>query len=547
MPLRSSGFLPGALFLFDVFCHNGRMNADIQTVLNYHERTKHRPWRYAASPGYLDWATQPDPYRTYDGAKHIALPLPAETGGSAYARLFEGGEAPSALTKASVSQLLRFSMGLAAIKTDGHSQWALRCNASSGNLHPTEAYVLLPPMQEVSETANLYHYLPKTHTLERLQPCDASVFEGLPKGAFFVVLASIAWREAWKYGERAFRYVHLDAGHALRSMTVAAKMQGWHCRIVDACTSRLDAALGFDTYAYADALEHEHADMLMLVTPEICEIETVALPPLSGATAFPNRLSPAHRPWPVIEAVEQATSGAPTCSRVRAEEAGCTRGGNRNAAAVILGRRSARQMDPERSPMPRETFMQLLCSVRGSCDGFEPTAELILFVHRVEGLRSGLYLYNRNADQNDALRSVLDGRFGFETVGSGLYALEYGDFRAYAKAFSCAQDIASDGAFMAAMLVPTGRELRHCGAARYKSLYHECGAVGQQLYLEATSLGYDATGIGCFLDDEVHRFLGIENGSWQVLYHFTVGRAVPDTRVQTLQPYSAVCRVDEGG
>jgi hypothetical protein len=34
-----------------------------EIVVAYHERTKHHYHRFAASVGYMDWATQPDPFR----------------------------------------------------------------------------------------------------------------------------------------------------------------------------------------------------------------------------------------------------------------------------------------------------------------------------------------------------------------------------------------------------------------------------------------------------------------------------------------------------
>jgi hypothetical protein len=49
-----------------------------QVVVAYHERTKHHYHRYAASLGYLDWAKQPDPFRRYNGAQLVRLPLPEE-------------------------------------------------------------------------------------------------------------------------------------------------------------------------------------------------------------------------------------------------------------------------------------------------------------------------------------------------------------------------------------------------------------------------------------------------------------------------------------
>ena len=56
----------------------GLLDADAfpeEVVVAYHERTKHHFHRYAASPGYMDWATQPDPFRRYQGADLVRLPL----------------------------------------------------------------------------------------------------------------------------------------------------------------------------------------------------------------------------------------------------------------------------------------------------------------------------------------------------------------------------------------------------------------------------------------------------------------------------------------
>ena len=47
-----------------------------EIVAAYHERTKHHYHRFAASLGYMDWATQPDPFRRYHGASLVRLPLP---------------------------------------------------------------------------------------------------------------------------------------------------------------------------------------------------------------------------------------------------------------------------------------------------------------------------------------------------------------------------------------------------------------------------------------------------------------------------------------
>ncbi len=121
---------------------------------------------------------------------------------------------------------------------------------------------------------------------------------------------------------------------------------------------------------------------------------------------------------------------------------------------------------------------------------------------------------------------------------STLYALKYDNYKIAAKNISCNQDIASDGAFSLGMLSSFSDELLEHGAHRYKELYWECGAIGQQLYLEATSVGLSATGIGCFLDESFHNLLGLESNRFQTLYHFTIGRGLFDKRVLSKKPYA---------
>jgi hypothetical protein len=65
---------------------------------------------------------------------------------------------------------------------------------------------------------------------------------------------------------------------------------------------------------------------------------------------------------------------------------------------------------------------------------------------------------------------------------------------------------------------------------------------GQVLYLEAEAAQVRGTGIGCFFDDGVHEVLGIKNHGLQSLYHFTIGAALTDTRLQTLPPYAHLQR-----
>lgn len=239
-------------------------------VVAYHERTKHHYHRYAASLGYLDWAKQPDPFRRYEGAPVVSLPLPAEGRALPFWQLYVRGSVPSIpLSIDSVSLFLRYALSLTAWKEFEGSTWPLRANPSSGNLHPTEGFVLLPPVDKLLNRAGIYHYASKVHGLEFRAELDPSFSATLPEGSFFVGLSSVFWREAWKYGERAFRYCQHDVGHALDSLSFAAAALGWRVRLLD-CARRATLArlFGLDRDGGFVGAEREHPELLALVARE---------------------------------------------------------------------------------------------------------------------------------------------------------------------------------------------------------------------------------------------------------------------------------------
>jgi len=509
----------------------------VASAVAYHERTKHHPNRYAASLGYMDWATQPDPFRRYEGATLQRLPLVLDAPTPGYDLLFVPGALPAAaLDDTSLSALLQFSLGLAAWKSIGTDRWALRCNASSGNLHPTEAYLVLPP-QEGSRT-RVAHYAPKEHALELLAECDTGFWETLPEGSFLLLLNAVLWREAWKYGERAFRYCQLDAGHARRAVEVSAAMLGWEVTRLDADAATLACISGADRHERFVAGEEESADMALLITPRPVE----ALPDLDSLMdALPRdyagsakTLSPSHHPWEAITHVEAATREGGSGPSYRF--APSQRRSAMEAGEVVLRRRSAQAMDFGRTAITQAAFDTLMASVQPETPEQTPV-HFVLFIHDVEGLERGLYLMARNPGRLEALRSATRSDFLWSDCGGGLYLLEAGDFRNQARFISCSQDIAADSAFSLGMLCEFDDQLQTYGARRYRELFVECGAIGQQLYLEATALQLSATGIGCFLDDVLHRMLGLEGTRFQSLYHFTIGRAIVDMRLSTLPPY----------
>jgi nitroreductase len=163
---------------------------------------------------------------------------------------------------------------------------------------------------------------------------------------------------------------------------------------------------------------------------------------------------------------------------------------------------------------------------------------LFLFVHRVRDLRPGLYMFVRSPEALDLLKSAALREFVWKPVEDNfpLYLLAEGQYTKEATAVSCQQFIAGEGAFSLGMIAQFRIPVEEASYL-YRHLFWECGMIGQVLYLEAEAHGIRSTGIGCFFDDPVHEMLGLLDNEFQSLYHFTVGGAVDDPRLQTWPAY----------
>ena len=297
----------------------------LEAVMRYHERSKHHFNRFAPGPGGLDWANQPDPFRRYAGAALTRLPIlrPGEEPVSpAYESLYVRGAVPGApLTIRALSRLLEYALALSAWKQAGATRWALRANPSSGNLHPTEGYVLIGGIAELGASPGLFHYAPAEHGLERRADCPPELFarlmRGFPPQAFLVGLSSVYWREAWKDGERAFRYCQHDAGHAIGALRIAAATLRWSAAgLQDVADETIEALLGLDRAADFDGAERESAELAMALWPgeaaarPSSSLDGEAVKELKAQRWYgkANRLSPEDPVrWEVIDTVSEAS------------------------------------------------------------------------------------------------------------------------------------------------------------------------------------------------------------------------------------------------
>ena len=523
------------------------MNKEIEVVLNYHHRTKHTLARYAKGPESIDWEDQPDHFRHFSGCEIVSLPMP----GSELNVLFSDLDKPDAISSqilsvTSIGLLLELAFGLSAWKQYGPSRWSLRCNPSSGNLHPTEVYLISAELDGLK--AGVYHYVSHDHALEK----RCSVSDNLNEGTLLIGISSIHWREAWKYGERAFRYCQHDIGHALGALRYAAATLGWGIEIM-AETADADIAhlLGIDRLAEFKVFEQESPDLLCRIKVDnenkFCDIDDLLSAVDAGSWAGKaDSLKAYHMyKWPVIDEVALATYkprtlkddwqtiSAPILPTI------C----QQTASTVIRQRRSAQQFDGKMSAMAQAEFYRILSAVLPTAATFQSwpwqsRVHLFIFVHRVEGLEPGIYALPRNHEALKKLKAGSLDEFAWQLISDvlPLYQLHNGDCRQFAKTLSCHQPIASDSAFSLGMLAEFS-EAMNDAAWQYRRLFWETGLIGQVLYLEAEAAGYRGTGIGCYFDDSVHELLGFKDNKFQSLYHFTIGKPLEDSRIETLPAY----------
>ncbi|AAU90639.1 conserved hypothetical protein [Methylococcus capsulatus str. Bath] len=522
-------------------------DGDSRRIFAYHERTKHRLERYAAGPETLDWSAQPDPFRTFEGTDRIRLPLLADRLDTSYPDLHRPGAVPPrALTLDSVGLLLELSLALSAWKEYGPDRWSLRCNPSSGNLHPTEGYVVCQNLDGLDD--GIYHYLSRDHALECRARATPDTADGPSR--LLIGLSSIHWREAWKYGERAFRYCQLDTGHAIGALRYAAAALGWGLRRVEMADAGVTARLlGLDRASEFAGAEGEEAELLLEV---FIEPAPPLPPPVFGNLKWAGKANvldphPMYH-WPVIDEVADASRGSVQATPSPPETDYPPRADLPAvaAAAVIRQRRSAQRFD-RRFELVRNDFYALLDALLARpCAPWDvwdltPALHPVLFVHRVTGLAPGLYALPRSRDAETKLRAALRPDFAWTRPSDcprhlPLFLLAEGGCGPLARTVCCHQAIAADSAFALGMLAEF-EGILNAAPWRYRQLHWEAGLLGQALYLEAEARGLRGTGIGCYFDDAFHELLGLSGKAFQSLYHFTVGRPLDDPRITTEAPY----------
>ncbi len=205
----------------------------------FQEGTKYR--RGAMEGHSLDWANKPGVFHRFTDVESVKLPAPKERAGPSLwttmgLRRSRRNFTYDPMKREELSQLLWAAAGI----TGDASGLPLRTVPSAGGLYPIETYVAVNRVHGMEP--GIYHFFPPGNTLELLRKGDYS--KAVAHAALDQKMASTAavvfiWtavmeRAKWKYRQRAYRYVYLDAGHVGQNLALAAEGMGLGCCAIGA-------------------------------------------------------------------------------------------------------------------------------------------------------------------------------------------------------------------------------------------------------------------------------------------------------------------------
>ncbi len=217
----------------------------------FQRQTKHRRDRLVGR--HMDWNNRPGTYKDYPDRPMVSLPEPIRPVASLdellrrrrSVRRFSG--APISLEE--LSYLLWACDGI----TRREKGYEFRTAPSAGALYPVETYLAVNEVEGV--TPGIYHYSVRSHALEQVRKgrlgeelARAALDQGMCASApVTMIWTAMFERGRWKYGERAYRYVYLDAGHMAQNLALAAVSLGLgSCQIAAAFDDEVNELLGVD-------------------------------------------------------------------------------------------------------------------------------------------------------------------------------------------------------------------------------------------------------------------------------------------------------------
>lgn len=472
----------------------GRQDAAQAVVEAFHAHSAHSRAGVLRRAGSTDWGDAPPAFRHYAGRPLHPLPPPVRHA------------AARGLHAAQLATLLWSAIGV----TQQRGGLLLRAAPSSGALFATELYLLTRGWLGVP--AGVWHVARAGAELRALGPAQAAA-SLLPPGVPAALVATAVFaRSGHKYGERTYRYVLADLGHALENLRVAAAAMGL----------RADFVTAFDEAAVARALaldERVEGVLAQLWLGAAAGAVPAATTPGEWRSALADDAQPlgmtqtVHRatslrthvpspgvaqpapPWPPL-AADPGAARIALAARARPLA---------DPLALIAARRSQRRYRVE--ALPLALLAELLHAMAAPSPLLSNAVRVHVVAHAVQGLAPGAWRY-------DPVGHAL-------LASPGAAAAE----RRRTRAAALDQDAAGDAAAVLVLTLDRAA-LAQDGAGFARGWRHgflQAGMLGERLYLQAQRLGVGVCAMGAFYDDEASALIGVDAAHEWVVHFAALG------------------------
>jgi len=172
---------------------------------------------------------------------------------------------PCELTLEQIATFFFYAYGVTRKNTDTSFPRPFRVVPSGGALYPLELFFHTAHLE--GHPSGIYHYNAAEHCLRHLQDGDdtqrisvALVQPELALGASLIIfLTAIFERSAFKYGERGYRFILLEAGHVAQNINLVANALGLGCVNIGGYFDR-----EIDEYLDLDGITHSTIYMIAI-------------------------------------------------------------------------------------------------------------------------------------------------------------------------------------------------------------------------------------------------------------------------------------------
>jgi SagB-type dehydrogenase family enzyme len=168
------------------------------------------------------------------------------------------GMAPNRIGFAQLATMLYHAYGITRDNQGTAFPRPFRAVPSGGALYPLEIYLHTSRVEELE--AGLYHYNPLRHELRLLRHGDDSrrLSEALVQrnlavdASLILFITAVFERSIFKYGDRGYRFVLIEAGHVGQNLALTATAMGLACLTVGGYADRqIDDLLGIDGVSHS--------------------------------------------------------------------------------------------------------------------------------------------------------------------------------------------------------------------------------------------------------------------------------------------------------